>query len=504
MINEMIVFWSLMLLGIILRFFYLGHQSLWVDEAIVFSQINTENIVEVYHNVMRTEGHIGPVYHMATYLFARPLGYSEWSMRLFAALMGVLGMFMTWLLARRWFGPAVAAIALLLIAVAPVHIWYSQEARMYSLWIVLSVASIYFFDICLEDEKPVFRHWAIFAFIASAAVWTFLNSIFLFAAMGLSLISSGKYIKRHLLPFILAMLFAALCYFPGWMAFFSRDLSEMLSKISSHRAGSVFELLYAYWVFNVGTSFGTPLLEIRALLQELGTAGTVQVLITKYGAQLISAAVVMFLPVILALKKIMQHGNEVLVRILILIIAPVLLVFGVTIISSRLSFNVRYALCSYPVYVILLAYVFSLLEGKIKYTLLASFVFLSALSLMNYYFNPVYSKLDFKLVAGYLQNNISPGSVPLILSENSPVLLQYYDREGVFVPFCIPVRSCFRYSYDISNGSEHVYYIKTVRRQQFDQQEIAALETYLDREFKLRRVDRPAEYVEVYVYDRKS
>ena len=79
-----------------------------------------------------------PAYYLLAYGWGRLLGASVTGYRGIAALFGVLALPLVFILGRRLFPgrPVLAWVGLVLFAVSPVQLIYSQEAREYSFWVV--------------------------------------------------------------------------------------------------------------------------------------------------------------------------------------------------------------------------------------------------------------------------------------------------------------------------------------------------------------------------------
>src|SRR5207237_4926992 len=73
-----------------------------------------------------------PLYYWALKAWGQTLGDSEADLRALSAMWGVLAVVLTFLIGRRLFGTLVGTLAALLLAVAPLAVYYSQEVRMYA------------------------------------------------------------------------------------------------------------------------------------------------------------------------------------------------------------------------------------------------------------------------------------------------------------------------------------------------------------------------------------
>ncbi|HEY84973.1 MAG TPA: hypothetical protein G4N96_07685, partial [Chloroflexi bacterium] len=122
---------AVVLLAFALRVYHLDAQSLWRDEvdAIRYSSGSLGYLL----SVLPQEGHNGPLYFAALRLWRALTGDSEFSLRYFSTVGGVLMVALTYQVARQFrLARAVGVIAALLAAASPYLIWYSQEAKMYT------------------------------------------------------------------------------------------------------------------------------------------------------------------------------------------------------------------------------------------------------------------------------------------------------------------------------------------------------------------------------------
>lgn len=122
---------AIILIGFGLRVYRLGDQSLWFDEAFTWW---TSAVVPPQDFVpfLLPFGAYTPAYYLIT-RGVTAIGSSEYLLRFPSVIFGVLAIPLIERVARRMGGQTVARVAALLLAVNPFHIWYSQDARMYTL-----------------------------------------------------------------------------------------------------------------------------------------------------------------------------------------------------------------------------------------------------------------------------------------------------------------------------------------------------------------------------------
>ena len=133
------------------------NQSLWLDEAININVIKILNLQELVFNYSLGDFH-PPLFHIVlkgwyTLWTSLNLPVSELTFRLPSVIFGVLTVYIVYLIGKKLFSKTTALIAATLMATAPLAIYYSQEARMYSLACFLTVLSVYFFLSILERDK---------------------------------------------------------------------------------------------------------------------------------------------------------------------------------------------------------------------------------------------------------------------------------------------------------------------------------------------------------------
>ena len=112
----------------------LDSQSLWYDEAVT-AQVASQGIGELTR--WTADDIQPPLYYYAAAGWQRLAGSGEWALRFPSAFFGTLTVPLMWAVARRLFGRgrsgrAAALAAALLTALAPLYVYYAQEARMYT------------------------------------------------------------------------------------------------------------------------------------------------------------------------------------------------------------------------------------------------------------------------------------------------------------------------------------------------------------------------------------
>jgi mannosyltransferase len=168
--------------GTVLRLHFLTKRDLWVDEAlgVVLAGLPWQNFWQALWEFQANMG--------LYYLLLRGwlhLGDSEATVRGLSVLFGVAAIGGTYLLGKRIFGEKAAIASAALSAVNVFQIRYSQEARGYSLVMLLAVLSTYFFVRALDSPNRK-RYWVGYVFASAFGVYVHLFAYLVIAAHWLS------------------------------------------------------------------------------------------------------------------------------------------------------------------------------------------------------------------------------------------------------------------------------------------------------------------------------
>lgn len=138
----------LVLVSFFTRAVSLEAQSLWRDEVDAL-RFATASVGDILENFTRP-GWNGPLYYLLLRGWIALGGTSEFAMRFLSLLFGVLAIPLVYALGRRLFNSSVGIISALLVTTSPYLVWYSQEVKMYTLVVVLTLLAIYSLRRALE------------------------------------------------------------------------------------------------------------------------------------------------------------------------------------------------------------------------------------------------------------------------------------------------------------------------------------------------------------------
>lgn len=171
----------LLILGGLLRFNQLGMKGLWGDE-IWTAQWSQPSLPQVLIRQTKPPD-ILPLMYGLVHISTR-FGASEFWVRLPAAVSGVIGLALFYCLANLALGRRTALVGTVLMVVSPIHIWYSQDARYYTLLCALGIASLVFFYAFITSDKVRPAYWLGFVLVSAAALYTHIFAGWILLAEG--------------------------------------------------------------------------------------------------------------------------------------------------------------------------------------------------------------------------------------------------------------------------------------------------------------------------------
>lgn len=185
-----LVLFTIVLLAGGLRLYGLQIQSLWVDELASVRYSDPDDLRQVVR-LTRSDVH-PPGYYLLLSLTRSVLGDEEWALRFPSAVAGVLSVLAMYFLGRRLYSEREGLATALFTAVLFAPLYYSQEARSYSLLLLFSVLTAYFWWGTMTSLRAGKRTppWEAAGYVGSAIVCCYLHyfGLFLILLQGICLL----------------------------------------------------------------------------------------------------------------------------------------------------------------------------------------------------------------------------------------------------------------------------------------------------------------------------
>ena len=393
----MIIF-LILLTALILRLINLN-QSLWLDEAInvVYSQkYNFFDFLTVYS--------LGdfhpPLYFGLLWIWTRIFGISEIAVRIPSVILGLLTVWVTYLIGKKLFNAKTGLIAALVLTFNPLHVYYSQEARMYSLAAFTGALSFWALINFLKGKKY-------FPWIYSLSVLLILYSDYLVYLIPVAqFVYVGWLERKKLTKFLLAGVAGVILWVP-WLFIFPSQL----------KTGQAAAMAVPGWANIVGA----------ASLKELGLLAVKSVIgrVSFTNKYLYAIVVIPILSLYgLIVYKALKNLSKEVKLLLVWVLIPILLAFLISLyIPVFAYFRMVFVL---PGLSILLAVGIEKLNKRFQKIFLFILLIISLIFLLMYYINPKYQRENWKQAVDFVITQDKPGSLVLFEDTNIPAPFEYY------------------------------------------------------------------------------
>lgn len=433
-----------------LRLTLLGYQSLWYDEGVTWllAQMSPAGLARWTAADIQP-----PLYYGLLWLATRLFGSSEWALRFPSAIFGTLLIPAIYILARRLFSQRLPALlAAFITTVSPVMVYYSQEARMYTLLVFEAALLAYILLKLLPGPaQPKQALWLlpqpivlIYALTATAALYTHYFAAFLLLA--------------HVIYFMFVL----------WQSNFPRRLLWQGVQIFGLTA-----LLFTPWLpillsrLGDDPSYWPGALKLHEALRQLLITFTLGETVFEQSGFRLALGYLLVILISLIYGQISQSANQPIANnhhslpnlradkpfllptsyplLLLWLLLPTILILALSYQSPK--FNPRYLLLAWPAFALLLAAALaqlhtphhtpstkhsSLPASRLLLILALSFVLAaSAFSLYNWFSDRRFAKDDFKALAQFVRERIGPAETVLLSSGHMfPVWQYYYGSQG--------------------------------------------------------------------------
>ena len=393
----------MVLVGSFLRFYMLGSESIWLDEAASL-QYAEENVLKLFSGEIHDPGNPS-LYYLLLHFWIQLFGVGEVGLRSLSAVFGILGIPLIYMLGRKLFDAETGLMAAFLLSVSSFHIYFSQEARMYSLAMFLTLFSALLFYRGLTESENIF--WVGYVASSILSLYTHFMTVFILLSQAVFFIFFYWKHRSSLRIWLASQLSIALVFLP---------------EFKDHVLPTFFiQRTYFYW---------QPRLDLTYLAWMLNQFVGEMLYIPPFLLLLIVLLVPVTL-ILLATLPSMRRKVEYqpLSFLLLYLLFPIYVVF---LLSLRLGFP-RYFIVILPAFLIVVARaLLKVIKISLKRSMILAVGVFSLILLVNSLpIYVLYSEVDkeqWREAANFIQNESVDDEIILISAPYQEMTFNYYYK----------------------------------------------------------------------------
>jgi uncharacterized membrane protein len=469
-------------LAAFLRLYKLGSEPIWLDEAASYylshildfsttysnyplgtpalARVNMDLLSSSVNNAISLSAvwnnalldRLAPL-HFFVLHFTAYFGKSEFALRLPSAIFGLLTIPLIYKTGEVLFGRKEGLFSAFLLSISFIHIYYSQEARAYSMMTFFSLLSIYYFYMSLEHNNKYL--WAGFVISTSLAFYSYYYTVFLLITECLFYVIVNS--RCSINPKF------SIHFDRKTLSYFAVSIISILLLISPLLYPFIEQSLYRTSNVPLTWGLGQTSHFFNSIVKNLSTTSTYSSYIYVF---------MFFTGIITSLKQ--KKKREKIIFLALIFGIPLLAGY---ILSAKMPFVPRYVLFVLPAYLLiisrgitgsleLLVKTMPLRDNYIKILMnICLIIMLLSFSfgpLSHYYSN--IEKEEWGATADYVEASTGPEDI-IVLMPNSTALPFFYYYEGANKVELLPVKtgditSLQQYSMDHMNSNgTRIWYI---------------------------------------------
>jgi len=421
----------ILILGFLFRLINLN-QSLWLDEAI--QALTAQGSLRGVFTELRGDFH-PPLYHLLSWFWVHLFGSSEIVLRLPSVFFGSATIYLVYLIAkllvdsendrRRKRLSLFPLIAASFLATGPFHLYYSQEARMYSLTTFLASLSMYFFLCLLKSQTSSRQKKRSYQLVnyTLATVLLLYSDYYGWLVLLAQLITAAAFFRKKMLFLLRGVLIVGFLFLP-WLPFLFTQLR--VGRQALHSLPAWGQLV------NLGFFKALPLTLVKFSLGRM-------TIFNKKLYALVAGGVLLFEAEIIGrgLKEkfwgrqgrpaTVSHGQ--LAALILWFIVPLLFAWLLSLfVPNYQPFRLLLAL---PAFYLLLAYCLLSFSMTTAAVIVVIILGINLFSVSVYNVNPYFHREDWRGVSRYIDSRGTKKAIALLPSNTSAWPYRYYSQQKV-------------------------------------------------------------------------
>jgi mannosyltransferase len=214
-------------IGLFLRFYTLGSESIWFDEAAsIFSA--KQPVIDMLKACVAWQRH-PPLHFITLKMWINLFGDSEVSVRMLSAIFGIASIPLIFLVGKKLFNDRVGLLASFLLSISSFAIYYSQETRAYAMLLFLTLLSFVFFIRIMKHQDAGKLYFIAYFITNTLLIYTHYFGLFVIASQLFYFILVKKYNKINTRSFWYAQIATGIAFVPWAVVFVGYSIPQSYS-----------------------------------------------------------------------------------------------------------------------------------------------------------------------------------------------------------------------------------------------------------------------------------
>lgn len=397
---------AILFLALVLRLI-LVNQSLWLDEAIQVLAVKNYSYSQLITWYSLGDFH-PPLFHLILKFWTIMFGFSEIAARSLSVLAGIATVFLVYLIGKEIRDEKLGLIAALFLAAAPLHIYYSQEARMYALAAFFVATTVYFFIKVLKTDKRIY--WFFLTLSLILTLYTDYLPYLMLLPLNLYAFWRLKKLKSKFLISFLASQLTAFLFLLPWLPFLAKQIG----------AGTGVAATVPIWREVVGgfTLKALPVTVAKFIGGRISSFNKV-----LYGLSLTPAFV--YFSFLISKSLFAKEKDKIL--ILFWLILPVLAGWIISIFIPVFAYF-RFLFALPAMYLLLALGILSFKNLRFKTVLVSLVLIINLTSLLIFWTNPRFWRENWRESVSYIEANSQNNTAAVFVTLAQTAPYEYYAK----------------------------------------------------------------------------
>src|SRR5690554_1470642 len=208
----------ILVISVVLRMFNFSDIPFTHDEFSALDRLDYDSFSALINEGVKIDGHPAGV-QVFLYYWTKLFGFSEQALKFPFIVFGILSVYLTYLIGKRWFNETVGLLSAATVSCLQFTVMFSQIARPYISGLLFSLLMVYYLTRLIQQpEKKFWRNGFLFVIASTLCAYNHHFSLLFAAIVG---ISGAFFIKKQFLwRYVLLGLGIFILYIPHLSIFF--------------------------------------------------------------------------------------------------------------------------------------------------------------------------------------------------------------------------------------------------------------------------------------------